>query len=152
MLLFAVGVLSTLIPGLPPAGVDPDMVMTLFLPPLLYASTVRVSWHLLRFTLVPGVLMGAVLVMTTILVVALAARSFFLPGLGWPAALLIGIIAAFFDTRLFHEAKGRPRVPRAIADTLKARELVGRIFILATLGLVEDGITGDAGAMAFLDN
>ena len=152
MLLFVVGVLSTLVPGLPPARVDPDMVLTLFLPPLLYASTVRVSWHLLRFTLVPGVLMGAVLVMTTILVVALAARSFFLPGLGWPAALLIGIIAAFFDTRLFHEAKGRPRVPRAIADTLKARELVGRIIILATLGLVEDGLTGAAGALAILDN
>jgi CPA1 family monovalent cation:H+ antiporter len=40
------------------------------------------------------------------------------------AALLIGIVAAIFDTRLFHEAEGRPRVPWAIADTLKARELV----------------------------
>jgi CPA1 family monovalent cation:H+ antiporter len=112
--------------------------MALFLPPLLYASTVRVTWHLLRFTFWPGVVLGVVLVAAAIGVVAVITRSFFLPGLGWPAAILIGSIAAFFDTRLFHEAKDRLRVPRPIGDTLKARELVGRILILATLALVED--------------
>jgi monovalent cation/hydrogen antiporter len=105
---------------------------------LIYASTARVSWHLLRFTLLPGLVLGTILVLTTIAAVALAARTVFLPGLSWTAALLIGVVASIFDTRLFHEAEGLPRVPRAIADTLKARELVGRIFILATLSVVEE--------------
>jgi CPA1 family monovalent cation:H+ antiporter len=143
MLLFGVGAASTMIPGLPPAAVDPELVMTLFLPPLLYASTVRVTWHLLRFTFWPGVVLGSVLVATTIAVIAVATRSVFLPGLGWPAAILIGSVAAFFDTRLFHEAKGRLRVPRPIGDTLKARELIGRILILATLALVEDHLVSN---------
>jgi CPA1 family monovalent cation:H+ antiporter len=112
--------------------------MALFLPPLLYASTVRVTWHLLRFTFWSGLVLGSLLVATAIGVIAVVTRNFLLPGLGWPAAILIGSVAAFFDTRLFHEAKGRLRVPRPIGDTLKARELVGRVLILATVGLVED--------------
>ena len=141
LLLFAAGVLSALVPGLPPPSVDPDLVLTLFLPPLIYASTVRVSWHLIRFTLLPGVVLGAMLVLTTVGTVAIVARTVILPDLSWSAALFIGIVASIFDTRLFHEAKGRPHVPRAIADTLKARELVGRIVILATLSVVEEGLS-----------
>ena len=54
LVLFGVGLASTAMPGLPPLHVDPQLVLNLFLPPLVYASTVRVSWHLLRLTLVPG--------------------------------------------------------------------------------------------------
>lgn len=136
LVLFAMGLASTVVPGLPRLEVDPDLVLTLFLPPLVYASTVRVSWHLLRFTLVPGLIFGAVIVLVTVALVALAARILLLPGLSWSAAILLGVVASVFDTRLFHEAKGRPHVSRAIADTLKARELVARLFILATFALV----------------
>lgn len=44
--LFALGFASTALPGLPPQAIDPELLLTLFLPPLIYASTVRVSWHL----------------------------------------------------------------------------------------------------------
>src|SRR3954465_1396743 len=110
--LFGVGLLSAFLPGSPPSRVDPQLVLTLLLPPLIYASTVRVSWRLLRFMLLPGVVLGTLLVLTTIGVVAAAVRFLFLPGLSWTASLLLGVVAAVFDTRLFHEAKGRPHVPR----------------------------------------
>lgn len=134
--LFALGVASPFVPGLPPVHVDPQFVLNLFLPPLLYASTVRVSWHLLRFTLLPGVVLGALLPLATIGAVALAARFILLPGAAWTTALLLATVASIFDTRLFHEAKGRPHVPRAVADTLKAREIVGRVVVLATVSFV----------------
>ena len=149
MLLFAAGVASTAIPGIPAPGIEPDMVMTLLLPPLLYASTVRVSWHLLHFTFLSSVVLGALAVAAGVSVVALLTTSLLLPGIGWSAAILIGLGATFFDTRLFHEAKGRPRVPRAISDTLKGREIVGRVLILATLGLVEESLTSRAHANLF---
>lgn len=136
LVLFGLGLGSAFVPGLPHVPVDPQLVLSLFLPPLLYASTVRVSWHLLRFTLLPGVVLGVLLVLTTVGAIAAAAHYVLLPGLSWTAAFLLGVVAAIFDTRLFHEAKGRPQVPRAMADTLKARELVGRIVILATFSLV----------------
>jgi len=141
LVLFAVGVASAFLPGLPPVAVEADLALALFLPPLIYASTVRVSWLLLRFTLVSGVILGAALVAATVIAVALAAKLVLLPGLSWTAALFIGAVASIFDTQLFHEAKGRPRVPRAIADVLKARELVSRLFILATLSLGEEALS-----------
>lgn len=153
VVLFAVGVASAFVPDLPPTEVDPDLALNLFLPPLIYASTVRVSWLLLRFTLLPGVVLGAALVVGTVVAVALAAKLVFLPGLSWTAALFIGVVASIFDTQLFHEAKGRPRVPRALADVLKARELVSRLFILASLALGEEALdTGEISPAAVATN
>ncbi|WP_172123584.1 MULTISPECIES: cation:proton antiporter [unclassified Devosia] len=139
VVLFALGVASAFLPGLPQVNLDADLALTLFLPLLVYASTLRVSWHLLRFTFVPGVLLGGAQILVTVVLVVGAAKLL-LPGLSWPAALFLGVIASIFDTQLFHEAKGRPRVPRAIADVLKARELVSRVFILGTLALAGEAL------------
>ncbi len=141
-LLVGAGLGSAFLPGLPPARVDPQFLLALFLPPLLYAGTVRVSVHLLRFALWPGVVAGALTTAATIGAVAVAAR-WVLPELGWTAAVLLGVVASVFDTRLFQEAKGRPTVPRAVSDALKAREMVGRVVALSVLSLaaasVENG-------------
>lgn len=142
LVLFAVGLASTALPGLHVRLIDPELLLTLFLPPLIYASTVRVSWHLLRFTLLPGLLAGALMVVATVTLVALAVRVF-LPDLSWTTAFLLGVVAAVYDTRLFHEAEGRPRVPRAIADSLKARELVTRPFVLGTFALLMETAEAD---------
>jgi CPA1 family monovalent cation:H+ antiporter len=153
LVLFGLGLASTYLPGLPETAVDPQLVLNLFLPPLLYASTVRVSWHLLRFTLLPGVVLGALLVLATIAAVAASARFVLLPGLPWTSAVLLGTVAAIFDTRLFHEAKGRPQVPRAVADTLKARELVTRLIVLATFALtLETARAGHFSPAALLEH
>ena len=153
LVLFATGVISAFVPGLPPAPVDADLALTLFLAPLVYASTVRISWRLLRFTLVGGVLIGIALILATVVTVACAVRLVLLPGLSWTAAIFIGVVASIFDTQLFHESQGRPRVPRAISDALKARELVSRLVILATLTLGEEALqTGGVAAQSILLN
>jgi CPA1 family monovalent cation:H+ antiporter len=148
LVLFALGLGTALLPGLPAFRMDPALLTGLFLPPLLYASTVRVTWHLLRFTLGRGVLAGVALSVATTLAVAALARVL-LPELGWNAAILLGIVAALFDTRLFHEAKGRPLVPRAMADVMKAREMVGRLVALTAFALVMDTLReGEAPGLA----
>ena len=146
--LVGAGLGSAFLPGVPPARVDPQFLLTLFLPPLVYASTVQVSVHLLRFALLSGVLVGALVSASTVVAVAVAAR-WLLPGLGWAPALLLGVVSAVFDTRLFQEAKGRPRVPRAVADALKAREMASRVVALSTLALVVPTLeTGPPDALA----
>jgi NhaP-type Na+/H+ or K+/H+ antiporter len=142
LVLFAAGVALAFVPGLPPVRIDPELLLGLFLPPVLYAATVGASLHVLRFNLLTGVLLGVLLALATIGAVAAAARLL-LPGLPWVAALLIGIVVSIFDTRLFHEAKGRPKVPRAIADTLKVREMVVRVVVLSCLTLVLDAAAGE---------
>jgi NhaP-type Na+/H+ or K+/H+ antiporter len=135
-LLAGAGLGSAFLPGLPPVRADPQLLLSLFLPPLLYAGTVQVSVHLLRFAALSGVLVGALVSVCTIVAVAAAARWLLLPGLGWAPALLLGVVAAVFDTRLFQEAKGQPHVPRVVADALKAREMVARVVALSALSLV----------------
>src|SRR5215212_8919124 len=73
-LLAGAGLGSAFLPGLPPMRVDPQFLLSLFLPPLLYAGTVQVSVHMLRFASLSGVLVGALVSVCTILAVAAAAR------------------------------------------------------------------------------
>src|SRR5215212_3554155 len=133
--LVGAGLGSAFLPGVPPLGVDPQFLLSLFLPPLLYAGTVQASVHLLRFALWSGVLAGALLSACTVVAVAAVARLL-LPGLDWAPALLLGVVSAVFDTRLFQEAKGRPHVPRAVSDALKAREMASRVVALSALSMV----------------
>lgn len=142
LVLVAAGAALAFVPGLPPLRLDPELLLGLILPPVLYAGTVGASLHLLRFTLLTGVLLGVVLALATVGAVAFAARLL-LPGLPWTGALLIGIVTAIFDTRLFHEAEGRPKVPRALADTLKVREMVARVVALSCFALVLDAAAGE---------
>lgn len=140
--LFGAGLAAAFVPGLPPVQIDPDLLIKLFLPPILYAATVRVSFHLLRYTLLSGVLVGVVLALGTIAAVA-GLAELLLPGLPWVATVLLGIVVAVFDTRLFHEAEGRPHVPRALADALKTREMLSRITALACFALTVDVLRGE---------
>ena len=142
LVLFGAGLASALVPGLPPPHLDPRLALELFLPPLLYAGASRASFHLLRFSLLSGVLLGAALSLATVAAVALAARP--LLGLPWTGAVLLGAVAAVFDTRLFHEAEGRPHVPRPVADALKAREMVARVVAVSALALGLEALGGEA--------
>ncbi|WP_207459020.1 cation:proton antiporter [Azospirillum sp. SYSU D00513] len=147
--LFGAGAASAFLPGLPPVKVDPQLILELFLPPVIYASTVRVSYHLLRFTLLPGVLLGALLTLATAAAASVVAWLL-LPELPWTSAVLLGILVSLFDTRLFHEAKGRPKVPRAVADTLKAREMVTRVLLVTGFGLAVGVLTEGEASMPAL--
>ena len=64
-LLAGAGLGSAFLPGLPPVRADPQFLLSLFLPPLLYAGTVQASVHLLRFTALTGVLVGALVSVCT---------------------------------------------------------------------------------------
>lgn len=135
IVLFGTGLVVGLLPGPAPVSMDPDLAIGLFLPPIIYAGTVQTTPHLLRHALLPGVMVGAMVALATVLAVAAAAHWVLLPGLSWTAAVLLGVAAALFDTRLFHEAGGDPHVPRALTDTLKAREMASRIVALTILTL-----------------
>jgi CPA1 family monovalent cation:H+ antiporter len=149
--LAAAGLAVGLIPGPPPLRLDPDLAIALFLPPIIYAASVRISPRLLRGTVLPGSLVGVAVALATIGAVAALSRWLF-PGLGWTAAVLIGVVAALFDLRLFQEAKAGPQIPRALADALKAREIASRIVALTALtvatGAVEEGAAPGLAAAA----
>jgi NhaP-type Na+/H+ or K+/H+ antiporter len=149
---FAGGLASALLPvPLPPLRTNPEVVLGLLLPPLLYAGVVALSVDLLRHALVRGVLAGAALVIGITLAVALAAHAL-LPSLDPAACLLLGVCAAIGDTRLPQETGQHRHLPRALTDAFAGQAVSARLIVV-TLYILARSAVGDAppgAATAFL--
>ena len=88
ILLVLVGVVLAFIPGLPRVGLNPDLVLLLFLPPLLYTSGVGMSWRGFRANLAPIMLLAVGCVLFTAAAVAGAAHWLF--AMPWALAAVLG--------------------------------------------------------------
>src|SRR6185312_4000832 len=84
-LLLPAGIALGYLPGFPHFQLDPDLVMQVFLPLLVYAGSALGSWVGFRRNITPITLLAVGCVLFTTAVVAWAAHAF-LPGFGWPAA------------------------------------------------------------------
>src|SRR4026207_1313272 len=94
------------IPGLPSIHLDPELVLLVFLPPLLFVAAFETPLRDLRRNLGPIVRLSIVLVILTMVVVAAVTQAL-VPGLGWAAALALGAIVAPTDA-----PAGAAAVPR----------------------------------------
>src|SRR5262249_34956410 len=88
ILLVLVGVVLGLIPGLPSIELEPELVLLLVLPPIIYSSAVAMSWREFRFNLRPISLLAVGGVAFTTVATAVAAH--FLLGLAWPVGFVLG--------------------------------------------------------------
>lgn len=89
------GVLLSVLPGLPPIDLAPDLVLFLFLPPLIYASAWQSSWRDFQANLRLILLLAIGLVLVTTTLVAVVAH--FLVGLPWGVAFVLGAIVSPTD-------------------------------------------------------
>lgn len=83
----------SLIPGLPPVTLSPDIVFLIFLPPLLYNAAWNTSWHDFKANLRPIGLAAIGLVFFTTLAVAVVAHAL-IADMSWPLAFLVGAIVS----------------------------------------------------------
>src|SRR4051795_10651597 len=81
------GLALGLVPGIPEIELDPDLVLLLFLPPLLYAAAFFSDLRALRTNLRPISLLAIGLVLLTTLVVAVIGHEVI--GLTWPMAFAL---------------------------------------------------------------
>lgn len=147
VLLFAGGLALAFVPDVPPMHIEPRLVLGLFLPPLLYASTALLSVHLVRHNLVRGVGLGIVLVVAIVAAVACLTRLM-MPELPWESALLLGIVASVADTRLLKESNLDAQVPRAIGDVLLGHAIATPLVLLTAFQLASQAVGGDAPGIA----
>jgi CPA1 family monovalent cation:H+ antiporter len=96
ILLVLGGALLGLFPGLPEVDLNPDLILFLFLPPLVYSSAWQTSWRQFRANLRPILSLAIGLVLFTTLCVAVAAHSFL--GLPWSIAFVLGAVLSPTDT------------------------------------------------------
>src|SRR5688572_8651518 len=123
ILLVLGSLLLSLMPGLPPLILDPTVVFTLFLPPILFAAAYFTSWRDFKRNRRPIFLLAFGLVLFTTTLVALAVRALGL-GVPWPVAFLLGAIVSPPDASAATAIIRKLGVPRRLVTVIEGESLV----------------------------
>jgi len=123
ILLVVAGALIALVPGVPPVVLDPDLVLLIFLPPLLYYAAFITPLREFRANLAPISLLAVGLVLATCVVVAVVAHAL-VDGMSWPAAFALGAIVSPTDPVAATAIAGRLGVPRRIVTIVEGESLI----------------------------
>jgi monovalent cation/hydrogen antiporter len=121
--LFVLGGLPlAFVPGLSRIQLQPDLVLLLFLPPLLFSAAVETPIRDLRANIAPLLRLSIGLVLFTMVVVAVVAQAA-IPELGWPAAFTLGAIVAPTDALSATSVFRRLGAPRQLVTLVEGESL-----------------------------
>jgi CPA1 family monovalent cation:H+ antiporter len=123
ILLVLVGLGLAFVPGLPRVRIDPDLVLVIFLPPLLFAAAWFTSWRDFAANRRPIVLLAVGLVVATTTAVAWVAHAV-VPGMPWPGAFVLGAIVSPPDAVAATAVIRRLKIPRRIVTIIEGESLV----------------------------
>ncbi|MET0699599.1 MAG: Na+/H+ antiporter [Mycobacterium sp.] len=116
------GAIFGFIPGLPEIRLEPDLVLALFLPPLLYKSSIYANFGDFRANLRGLTLSTVVLVLVTMTAVACAAHLL-IPGMPWEAAFVLGAIVSPTDPVAAATIMRRLDAPRRLVSAVEGEGL-----------------------------
>src|SRR6185312_16406779 len=129
------------VPGIPNVRLEPDLVLVVFLPPLLYSAAFFANLRELRADARTITLTSTVLVVATAAAVAVAAHAL-VDGLSWAVAFALGaIVAATEILRRFD-------VPRRLVNTIEGEALINDASALVLYKIAVGAITGAAFSLA----
>jgi Na+/H+ antiporter len=113
-------------PGLPGISLDPELILVLFLPPLLFDGAYYTAFGRFRRHL-PGILSLAVgAVIFTAAVVAIVVH-WFVPTLPWAACLALGAIVSPPDAIAARAVLQRVKLPRRLQALLEGESLLNDV-------------------------
>src|SRR5918911_5260211 len=116
------GALVGFVPGLPEVRLDPEVVLVVFLPPLLYGSSIFANFNDLRANLRGLTLSTVGLVLLTMCAVAWVAHSL-IAGLPWEAAFVLGAILSPTDPLAAATIMRRLDAPRRLVSAIEGEGL-----------------------------
>jgi Na+/H+ antiporter len=116
------GALLGFVPGLPEVSLNPEVVLVVFLPPLLYASSIFANFGDFRANLRALTLSTVGLVLATMCAVAWAAHAL-IPGLPWEAAFVLGAIVSPTDPLAAATIMRRLEAPRRLVSGIEGEGL-----------------------------
>ncbi len=96
LLLLIVGVAIGFVPAMPEIKIDPEIIMLLFLPPLLYDAAFNISFKAFRsnFNTISTLAIGLVFITTA----GIATVAYYvIPDITWPLAFVLGAILSATD-------------------------------------------------------
>jgi monovalent cation/hydrogen antiporter len=141
LLLVLVGLVVSFVPGVPTYELDPDLVLLVFLPPLLYAAAWESSYLNLRQNLQAVALLSVGLVLFTAFAVGYVMNAL-VPGLGLAAALALGAIVAPPDAVAATAIGREVGLPRRLITILAGESLVNDATALTAYRVAVGAATG----------
>jgi Na+/H+ antiporter len=117
------GLVMGFVPGIPEVELQPELVLVIFLPPLLYSAAFFASLRDLRYDIRSISLLAIGLVIATACAVAVVAHAL-IDGLPWAAAFALGAIVAPTDPLAAIEIGRRLNLPRRISTILEGESLI----------------------------
>jgi len=154
LLLVAVGLIASYVPGVPTYTLDAHIVLPLLLPPLLYTAAVDSSYLDLRANLRPVALLSVGYVLFATVAVGWLAYLL-VPDLPLTAALVLGAVIAPPDAVTAAAIARRVGLPARVTTILQGESLVNdataiTAYKVALAAAVGEGISWGAGAREFL--
>ena len=116
------GLVVGVIPGIPDITLNPDLVLVIFLPPLLYSAGVFADLRALRDSLRPILLLAIGLVLVTTVSVAVVAHEVI--GLSWALAFALGAIVSPTDPTAATSIMRNLNVPRRMVNVIEGESLI----------------------------
>src|SRR3954452_13013271 len=116
------GALFGFVPGVPEVHLDPDVVLVIFLPPLLYGAAFFANLNDLRRNLRGLTLSSIGLVLVTMVAVAVVAHEL-IDGMPWAAAFALGAVVSPTDPLAGAMIMRRLGVPRRLVSAAEGEGL-----------------------------
>jgi monovalent cation/hydrogen antiporter len=117
------GLLVAFIPELPPLKLDPQAIFLIFIPPLLFWTSLTTSLRDLKRNLRSITLLAVWLVLATMTVVAVMAHAL-LPELPWAICFVLGAIVSPPDAVAVTASTRRLKLPRTMLVILEGESLM----------------------------
>lgn len=141
LLLVLVGVAVSVIPGVGTVEVDPQVLLTVVLPPLLYATALESSFLNLRSRGLPILHHGVLQVVATSFVIGWAAYVL-IPALPLPAAIVLGAVVAPPDAVTAAAIGRQLKLPRRVMTVLGGESLINDAAALTIYRMAIAAVAG----------
>ena len=141
------GLVLGFLPGMPEIELDPELVLTIFLPPLLYAAAFFSDLRALRADARAISLMSIGLVLATTAAVAVVAHA--VMDLSWPLAFALGAIVSPTDPVAATAIMRRLGAPRRVVNLVEGESLVNDATALVAYRVAVGAAVG--GSFSALD-
>jgi Na+/H+ antiporter len=147
ILLVLGGLALGFVPGVPEVHLDPDLVLILFLPPLLYSAAFFTDLRSLRDNVRPLSLTAIGLVLLTMVIVAVIAHEMI--GMTWAVAFALGAIVSPTDPVAATAIMRRVGAPRRIVNMVEGESLFNDASALVAYRVAVAAAVG--GSFSLLD-
>lgn len=133
---------ASFIPGVPRLELEPEIILSLVMPPLLYSAALHFSFFRFMRNLRPILGLGVGLVVVTTFAVG-GVAAWIAPGIGTAGAFVLAAVVSPPDTVTVVTRGRRMGLPRRVVTILTGESLVNDAAALTILAITVTAVTGE---------